>query len=237
MLRIIVLIAMACSFTASRGFTDDRTLDPVQLDPLASCVQFCNGPECLRACVADEKVSVGRTNVQADAASTSVVDCARDALNNVSTCSRTFLVPTDSADYEGFWDCISVAGQVFLQCPAFQSTASGSSESSLQTLGNLTLGFMIDAAERDVRAARAGVLNLPPRAIAHRDVKLSDESPVAAGNREAPNNQLTFAECAETFKNNRATCSELFGGDAGGLADCNGVAKQAFQLCVGVKAA
>jgi len=231
---VATLALLATSVCVAQEDTRPGTqVTPVE--PLASCLQSCSGPECLRACVANEKVSLRGVNGQAQIASTSVLDCTRDALNNVSTCSHTFLTPPDSADYEGYWDCISVAGQVFLQCPAFQSTASAASDESLKLLGNATLGFMIGAAERDVRAARAGTLPLSARTLEHRGTKPFQEASTAADD-QAPAPK-TFAECASEFQKNRDTCIELFGGDQGGLADCNAVAKQVFQLFVGVKAA
>lgn len=231
---------LGCLLLASGVRAADRTQARSTSDAMVSCLHTCGDPECLRTCIGNEPlpISSARRTIRPDA-QTSIADCAGDALINVSTCSRVFLTPVESADYEAFWHCTSVAAQVFTQCPAF--VASSDAPTSVETmtkLGALALDLLLDAAERDVRVARSGV---PP--VGLRDIQahlrggedVGEAAAVGEGSEKPPKSAPpTFRECAIEFSENRGVCLELFDGDLKGLSDCYDVAKKAFEKCVGV---
>lgn len=226
------LASMLFLLTASAS-AGDRESDQVRPDPLKSCIDSCSGAECLRACIANERVSIHPTAVS----SVRVADCTETALDNVRSCSRALLIPTDEADYEGFWVCVSVAGQVFLKkCPAFHSIVPGRSEDSLSRLGSLSLEWMIDAAERDVRLARAGVLDLaPPDPKGGVSTSPGGDQVTTAADDRQQEVQPSFQECAIELEANRAVCADVFKNDPDGRDDCNDGAKELFLQCIGAK--
>lgn len=194
---------------------------------MASCLGACDGPACMRDCVAGTEIPLGR-DVRIEAEPHAVLlGCFSEQIDNINSCGRGFLVPADDADLKHFWVCVDVATKKFLQCPAFEVS---SSPAATAMLGSVMLEGAIQVAESTIALASGGKLDPLPRATeaATGDVEASD------GGDPVPDEEKTFEQCNMEFAANIASCVRVHAGDPTNQQACEDVAKKVFEACAGV---
>ncbi len=201
---------------------------------LNSCFEGCDGPACLRECIADNEIPLGSYIPVSGTSGPSVVSgCFDEASDNLTLCGRTFLVPYENADLEAFWVCAGAATERFAICPAFD--ASFNPETTAK-FGNLILEWLVDTAEYTVAHARAGDLEgmSPSSALSNgEEVELGRPS---ALEQTAPEPEpKTFQECLDAFVKNVTACTAAFPEDPDALKRCRDVAEAQFRKCLGLK--
>lgn len=222
---LAVLGVLLLSSVAFPGRPERNVAQPARskLDLLSACITGCNSGDCLWACIAEKPREEGTYAV---AGETSIIDCFLEGFGDVGTCADVFL--GEDPDPEGYWVCVGGAGSKFLRCTGLAS-ATSSVMRPVNDKRALRVILLVAEARYQASLVPNGQSEHGPNRETQPWAVYPPDAETAEGGVAATSG---FKACATNLKDDRGTCSDIFGDDPEGQSVCNEGAKMVFTSCL-----